>query len=70
MMRIKADTHSHTIASGHAYSTIREMARAGAEAGLEVLAITEHAPTMPETCGKFIKTNGFGHRECPSTMLW
>ena len=32
MMRIKVDTHSHTIASGHAYSTIREMAKAGAEA--------------------------------------
>ncbi len=56
-MKIMADTHSHTIASGHAYSTIREMAKAGAEAGLEVLAITEHAPTMPESCGKFYFSN-------------
>lgn len=56
-MKIKADTHSHTIASGHAYSTIREMAKAGAEAGLELLAITEHAPMMPETCGKFYFSN-------------
>lgn len=56
-MILKADTHSHTIASGHAYSTIREMAKAGAETGLELLAITEHAPTMPETCGKFYFSN-------------
>lgn len=56
-MKIKADTHSHTLASGHAYSTIREMAKAGADAGLEMLAITEHAPTMPETCGRFYFSN-------------
>ena len=65
-MKIKADTHSHTIASGHAYSTIREMAKAGAEAGLELLAITEHAPMMPETCGKFYFSNfGIIPREAP-----
>lgn len=56
-MKIMTDTHSHTIASGHAYSTIREMAKAGAEAGLEMLAITEHAPTMPESCGRFYFSN-------------
>lgn len=56
-MIIKADTHSHTIASGHAYSTIKEMARAASEIGLESLAITEHAPTMPETCGRFYFSN-------------
>lgn len=56
-MIIKADTHSHTVASGHAYSTIREMAKAGAENGLEALAITEHAPKMPETCGRFYFSN-------------
>ena len=27
-MQILVDTHSHTIASGHAYSTLSEMARA------------------------------------------
>lgn len=56
-MILKADTHSHTIASGHAYSTIKEMAQAAAEKGLEALAITEHAPTMPETCGRFYFSN-------------
>lgn len=46
-MNIKVDTHTHTLASGHAYSTIREMAKAAKEHGLEALAITDHAPTMP-----------------------
>lgn len=44
------DLHTHTIASGHAYSTIQEMARAAAEKGLQVLGITEHAPALPGAC--------------------
>lgn len=48
-MRDVLDTHTHTLASGHAYSTIRENARAAAAKGLELLAITEHAPCMPGT---------------------
>lgn len=47
IMKIEVDTHSHTLVSGHAYNTIREMARAAAEKGLKGLAITEHAPEMP-----------------------
>ena len=31
----EADLHTHTIASGHAYNTIREMARAAADKGLK-----------------------------------
>lgn len=56
-MKIAIDTHSHTVASGHAYSTIREMAQAAAEKGYEGLAITEHAPTMPGTCHEFYFSN-------------
>lgn len=56
-MNLCIDTHSHTIASGHAYSTIREMAKAAAEKELSALAITEHAPAMPETCGNFYFSN-------------
>lgn len=47
------DLHTHTIASGHAYCTIREMARAAAEQGLSLLGITEHAPKMPGTCHEY-----------------
>ena len=50
-MKLIADTHSHTLASGHAYSTIREMALAAKERGRRALAITEHAPDMPGSCG-------------------
>lgn len=46
-MKIEIDTHSHTLASGHAYNTIREMAQAASEKGLKALAVTEHAPKMP-----------------------
>lgn len=56
-MKYILDTHSHTLASGHAYSTIREMAYAAAEKGLELLGITEHAPHMPGTCHDFYFQN-------------
>jgi len=46
MIRDVLDNHTHTIASGHAYSTIRENAQAAREKGLELLAITEHAPLL------------------------
>ena len=56
-MKFIADTHSHSLASGHAYSTIREMAQAAADKGLKMLALTEHAPEMPGTCGLFYFMN-------------
>lgn len=46
-MRVEIDTHTHTLASGHAYNTMNEMAKAAADKGLKGLAITEHAPEMP-----------------------
>ena len=46
-MKILLDTHSHTIASGHAYSTINEMAYSANKKGLKLLCITDHAPKMP-----------------------
>ncbi|MCI8551285.1 MAG: phosphatase [Lachnospiraceae bacterium] len=47
MKRFVLDTHTHTIASGHAYGTVTEMAKAASCAGLELLAITDHAPKLP-----------------------
>lgn len=49
-MRYSIDTHTHSIASGHAYNTIYEMAGEAAQKGIEYLGITEHAPKMPGTC--------------------
>ncbi|MDD3394484.1 MAG: phosphatase [Clostridia bacterium] len=48
-MKILADTHTHSMASGHAYSTIQENVRAAAEKGLELIALTDHAPAMQNT---------------------
>ncbi len=42
-----ADLHVHTISCGHAYSTVQENAAAAAELGLEMIAITDHGPSMP-----------------------
>ena len=42
MSKILIDAHTHTVASGHAYSSLQEMAKAAADKGLEVLGITEH----------------------------
>ena len=47
--KFELDIHTHTIASGHAYGTIREMAQAAAERELKLLGITEHAPGIPGT---------------------
>lgn len=52
-MEILLDMHTHTYASGHAYSTIKEVAAAAAAQGLSAVGITEHAPTMPGTCHEF-----------------
>lgn len=46
-MKPLLDVHTHTVASGHAYSTIQEMAQRAAEIGLEILGITEHATCLP-----------------------
>ena len=46
-MKIAADLHVHSIASGHAYSTIAENVAVAAKKGLELIAITDHGPMMP-----------------------
>ncbi len=49
-MKIELDVHTHTIASGHAFSTLQEMVRAAANQGLKMLGITEHTSSIPGTC--------------------
>lgn len=51
------DVHTHTVASGHAYSSIMEMAKAGFDKGLKLLGITEHAPMMPGSCNSMYFRN-------------
>ena len=56
-MKVKADLHTHTIVSGHAYSSMQEMAKAASEMGIELLGITEHGPAIPGTCNEIYFTN-------------
>lgn len=46
-MKYVLDTHTHTIFSGHAYTTWLENVREAAKKGIEVLATTDHGPSMP-----------------------
>lgn len=56
-MRDILDSHTHTIASGHAYSTMHEMVKAAADKGLELIGITEHSMAMPGTCHEYYFMN-------------
>lgn len=46
-MKYPVDLHTHTIVSGHAYTTLTENINFAIEKGLKVLGTSEHAPTMP-----------------------
>ncbi len=46
-MRFILDLHTHTIASGHAYSTLNENISAAKKKGLKLLGVSDHAPNMP-----------------------
>ena len=51
------DVHTHTIASVHAYSTLREMITAAKEKGLKLIGISDHAPSMPGAFHEFYFCN-------------
>ena len=42
-MRDVLDIHTHTLASGHAYNTVYEMAQAARDKGLALLGISDAA---------------------------
>lgn len=46
-MKLEADLHVHSVASGHAFSTIADNVQAAAKKGLKLIAITDHGPKMP-----------------------
>jgi putative hydrolase len=56
-MKICADLHLHTVASGHAYGTVTEMAVMAGEKDLEIIAITDHGPAMPGAAHRFYFSN-------------
>lgn len=47
-MKFIADTHTHTIMSGHAHSTVMENIQEAARKGFKFLAVTDHTGIMPD----------------------
>ena len=56
-MNLIADTHTHTLASTHAYCTLMEMVHAAAQKKLFAIAITDHGATMPGAPGRWYFRN-------------
>lgn len=48
-MTLLVDTHSHTVASTHAYSTVQEYVVQAKLKGMQMFSLTEHGPTMPDS---------------------
>ena len=47
-MKIIADLHTHTVASTHGFSTIKEIVDVSAQKGLSAVAITDHTPASTD----------------------
>ncbi|GHV80302.1 putative phosphatase [Spirochaetia bacterium] len=46
-MKICIDTHTHSVSSGHAYSTVDDLARGARKRGLKGFVLSDHGPAMP-----------------------
>ncbi|MGH4119385.1 phosphatase [Clostridium sp.] len=46
-MKYVVDVHTHTIVSGHAYTTLLENVREAKVKGIKILGTSEHGPNMP-----------------------
>lgn len=51
---VEVDTHTHTVLSGHAWSTLMENARWAADTGMKGLCCTEHAHRLTGTAPFFL----------------
>ncbi len=51
-MKIQVDVHTHSIASGHAYSTLEEMVAGACRRGLKGFVLSDHGPGLH--CGPHI----------------
>lgn len=46
-MKLLSDLHTHTVVSGHAYSTLLENVNFCKNNGIKILGISDHGPSMP-----------------------
>lgn len=56
-MKALMDLHTHTISSGHAFSTLKENIESARDKGLKVLGLSDHAITMPGTAHPYYFNN-------------
>lgn len=68
------DLHTHTMASGHAYSTLLENLTEAKHKGLLAMGTSDHSPGMIHTTHKaFLKTTKYcrAHSKvCASCVAW
>ena len=57
MKPLIADLHTHSLLSGHAFGTIRELAAEAANRKLKLLGVTEHGPSIPGTVNPLYFSN-------------
>jgi putative hydrolase len=65
-MHILVDTHAHTVASTHAYSTVNEYFQQAKLKDLQMFLITDHEPEMPDSP----HAGHFGDRQVLYPVLW
>lgn len=54
MIKIIADLHTHTVASGHGADTLRTMCEFAIKKGFKGIAITDHGPGLPGVLRRYI----------------
>ena len=68
-MQFIADLHTHTLCASHAFNTLTEMTAAAREMGLAALALTDHAPAMPDAPPPIIKISVFNSMSEPPVVI-
>ena len=63
MVRIACDTHSHTIFSRHAFSTLQENVHAAALVGLDALGTTDHFSSLITREADYERAHGYDSRD-------
>ena len=70
MLQNLCDTHTHTLYSRHAYSTIRENVLAARDAGLELLGSTEHFSDMLFPASSLTQANVRDYQYFDNMCIW
>lgn len=53
----RIDLHTHTVASGHAYSTLMDNINAAKAKGVQIVGVSDHAPAMPGSTHEYYFSN-------------